>query len=236
MTLHPHELPSGYIFRVTRYADVILRDSFPHHWHELTSVLTDFQIDFDKHIAPGGGNRSKIAEQFDGALKDLGWAKQNMNIDTKINEQAVASVKSHEIDMFKKGPNAKYPGIAVEMEWNNKDPFYDRDLSNFYALHRAGALAVGIVVTRGPRLQIELRAWEAAMNVIRKAARKKPTAKFGASTTHWLKLMSRVNIGGGGECPLFLIGIEPERVLNLNKAQKNYAAVSTLDDEEDDEN
>lgn len=46
-----------------------------------------------------------------------------------------------------------YPGIGVEMEWNNKDPFYDRDLLNFQALHREGALAVGAIVTRGPELQ-----------------------------------------------------------------------------------
>lgn len=52
--------------------------------------------------------------------------------------------------MFKLGAQRLFPGVAVEMEWNNKDPFFDRDLSNYYALHRAGALAVGVIVTRGP--------------------------------------------------------------------------------------
>ena len=36
--------------------------------------------------------------------------------------------------------------------------------------------------------------------------------KYGQSTTHWNKLLPRVNLGGGGECPLLLVGIEPERV------------------------
>ena len=36
--------------------------------------------------------------------------------------------------------------------------------------------------------------------------------KYGQSTTHWNKLIPRVNLGGGGECPLLLVGIEPERV------------------------
>lgn len=126
-----------------------------------------------------------------------------MDIETHINAQLVAKVRSHEIDMFKLGPDAAFPGIAVEMEWNNRDPFFDRDLSNFYALHRAGAMAAGAIVTRGPRLQREISAIARAHGF---------TTKYGASTTHWGKLMPRVDIGGGGECPLFLIGIEPERV------------------------
>ncbi len=89
------------------------------------------------------------------------------------------------------------------MEWNNKDPFYDRDLNNFAALHREGAIAVGVIVTRGPRLQ------ELIGPVIRS---KQGGFKYGQSTTHWNKLIPRVNLGGGGECPLLLVGIEPERV------------------------
>jgi hypothetical protein len=42
-----------------------------------------------------------------------------------------------------------YPGVAFEMEWNNKDPFFDRDHLNFQGLHREGALSVGVILTRG---------------------------------------------------------------------------------------
>ena len=35
--------------------------------------------------------------------------------------------------------------IALEIEWNNKDPFFDRDLENFKRLHAEGAISVGIV-------------------------------------------------------------------------------------------
>jgi len=41
-----------------------------------------------------------------------------------------------------------YPGIGVEREWNNKDPFFDWDLSNFAALHREGVVALGVIVPR----------------------------------------------------------------------------------------
>lgn len=101
----------------------------------------------------------------------------------------------------------EYPGIAVEMEWNNKDPFYDRDLLSFQALHREGALAVGVIVTRGPELQRVIGP------TIRGTSK---SVKFGQSTTHWAKLVARVNLGGGGECPLLLVGIEPERITGFD--------------------
>jgi Restriction endonuclease BglII len=33
--------------------------------------------------------------------------------------------------------------VALEIEWNNKDPFFDRDLENFKRLHAEGAISVG---------------------------------------------------------------------------------------------
>jgi hypothetical protein len=194
-------LPDGYSYRVTRYADVILKEAFPRHFEDLVGTLSDFRISRPE-IELGGGNRTSIVTRFDGALKDRGWGKESVDIQTEINGEVVAAVRSHEIDMFKLGPDGTFPGVAVETEWNNKDPFFDRDLSAFYTLNRAGALAVGVIVTRGPDLQGKLSALHLGTSA----------QKYGASTTHWGKLMPRVDVGGGGECPLFLVGIEPERV------------------------
>jgi len=231
ITVTQEELPSGYTYRVTRYADVILRDAFPEQWADLIEVLKGFYIDVAADIITPGGNRSTIAQRFDGALGSNGWHKQNMSIATRINDQPVSSVRGHEIDMFKLGPGELFPGVAIEMEWNNKDPFFDRDLSNFYALHRAGAIAVGVIVTRGPELQRSLGALENKIVTEEKARGKKYSKKYGASTTHWSKLKARVDIGGGGECPLFLIGIDPGRVPGLVEAAAGYAPP---DDEDED--
>jgi len=43
--------------------------------------------------------------------------------------------------------------IALEIEWNNKDPFFDRDLENFKRLHIDAAISVGMIITRGKSLQ-----------------------------------------------------------------------------------
>ena len=113
--------------------------------------------------------------------------------------------EADEIDMFGLGSlDSPFPGIAVEMEWNNKDPFYDRDLNNFQALHKEGAIAVGVIVTRGPDLQHLL---SVALD------------KYGSASTHWDKLIPKVNLGGGGECPLLLVGIEPDRIIAVQRAK-----------------
>ena len=129
--------------------------------------------------------------------------------------------------------------IALEIEWNNKDPFYDRDLENFQRLHSEGAISIGVIVTRGRSLQENLvHVIEAcAVNhdvqgfddltrfglnpTPRQRGMVKGTGegfaaewalrfvrdKFGSATTHWDKLMERIERGVGNPCPLLLIGI-----------------------------
>lgn len=208
-------LPEGYIYGVTRYADVILQGAFPGRLGEIVDSLKDFRITLDE-LRAGGGGRTVFVGRFDRSLRDqlVGgcpvWGKRNITIVKQLgfgdDVREVVRVRGHEIDMFGLGgtdPSDHFPGVAVEMEWNNKDPFYDRDLNNFAALHREGAIAVGVIVTRGPGLQ------DLIGPVIRS---RQGGFKYGQSTTHWNKLIPRVNLGGGGECPLLLVGIEPDRI------------------------
>lgn len=53
--------------------------------------------------------------------------------------------------------------------------------------------------------------------------------KYGQSTTHWDKLVPRVNLGGGGECPLLLVGIEPERIQGVQLARDVFEALEAAD-------
>jgi len=198
-------LPAGYRYGVTRYADLILRDAFPDRYRDLVEVLSEFRIDVQE-LLTGGGARSSMTTRFDSLLYNRGWGKRNITISKSIDGRMIHSTRGHEIDMFGVGStDDEYPGIAVEMEWNNKDPFFDRDLLNFMSLHREGALAIGVIVTRGPTLQ------RIAGPVIKTGA-KTANLKYGQSSTHWDKIIPRVNLGGGGECPLLIIGIEPERI------------------------
>jgi hypothetical protein len=48
--------------------------------------------------------------------------------------------------------------------------------------------------------------------------------KYGASTTHWDKIIPRITLGGGGECPPIVVGIEPERINGFERVLEAYAA------------
>lgn len=192
--------PDGYVYGATRYADVILRESFPERFSDLVTALDSFRPTLDE-LRAGGGGRTVFVARFDQSLADMMspggekvWGKQNITIEKSVGLDGTSlrtsRVRGHEIDMFGKGTLGQpLPGIAVEMEWNNKDPFYDRDLINFQALHHEGAIAVGVIVTRGPGLQ----------SLIGPTIRSKDGGfKYGQSTTHWSKLLPKVNLGGGG--------------------------------------
>lgn len=218
-------LPDGYTYGVTRYADVILSVSFPERLANITHSLSIYHPHLDELLV-GGGGRTQFTKRFDDSLSAQTldgvqvWGKRNITISKTIgfdeDRSEATRVRSHEIDMFGVGSaDAPFPGIAVEMEWNNKDPFYDRDLNNFQALHREGAIAVGVIVTRGPRLQHLLAV---------------ALEKYGSSSTHWDKLTPRVNLGGGGECPLLLIGIEPERITDVERAAARMKALEEAED------
>lgn len=215
------ELPNGYTYGVTRYADLILREAFPDRFSQLVATLDEYTIDVEE-LLRGGGARATHTARFDATLEKYGWGKRNISISRLIDGKPLHVTKGHEIDMFAEASATDpYPGIGVEMEWNNKDPFYDRDLLNFQALHHEGALAVGVIVTRGPELQ-------RIIGPTIKTAEKAGNKKYGASSTHWDKLIPRVNLGGGGECPLLLIGIEPPRITGIELVQLAFDEGTTL--------
>lgn len=230
----------GYEVHLVSHAAAILNVDFPLALQELEQSLVDFTIPVTEIIGSGGGE-TKGTQRLRRRLADFGWIKTNFEIKKTINGIQRESI-SHEVDhvrSFEEGV------IALEIEWNNKDPFFDRDLENFKRLHAEGAISVGVIVTRGSSLQDGMRelVWRFTrerniqsyddLTAIgleptskQRAAVKKrverakdpltfPDAwmqnfvsnKFGAATTHWRKLMDRVDRGVGNPCPLLLIGM-----------------------------
>jgi hypothetical protein len=103
-----------------------------------------------------------------------------------VDEQSM-DAPTHKVDCFKNR-------VALEIEWNNKDPFYDRDLNNFRLLFDLRAISVGVIITRCDELQDLFKALGRG-------------ASYGASTTHMSKLLPRIEGGSGAGCPLLVIGI-----------------------------
>lgn len=134
------------------HAKAILSVDFPEALADLEATLANLSIPIEEIIA-GGGGEAKGTQRLRKALNALKWVKTKFEIKKTINNRERESI-SHEIDHVREFSSGT---IALEIEWNNKDPFFDRDLENFKRLHADGAISVGIIVTRGRSLQESMR-------------------------------------------------------------------------------
>lgn len=143
---------AGFDIDTTNHAAAILTEDFRAELESLSMVLADARIDCADMLA-SGGNEAPPTRQLRKKLNDAGWEKRNVVI-TKTVDDVPKSSTSHEMDHVL---DCERGTLALEIEWNNKDPFFDRDLENFQRLHADGAISVGIVVTRGKSLQDRVR-------------------------------------------------------------------------------
>lgn len=168
-----------------KHASAILSQDFPSEWQDLLDLLTSFRLQ-KSWITTGGGNKSKLSGFIDGFLAKRGWVEKQFQTAIEVDGTRLDS-PTHKIDCFKNS-------VALEIEWNNKDPFYDRDLNNFRLLFDLRAVSVGIIITRSDELQ----------DIFNELGR---GSSYGNSTTHMSKLLPRIEGGGGAGCPLLVFGL-----------------------------
>lgn len=184
--LLPEEMRQLYEVHEWKHACAVLKQDFPDEWQDLLDLLGQFRFK-RSWISVGGGRKSKVAEAIDSFLIDnRGWEEKAFSTQVVVDEHTMET-PTHKIDCYKNR-------VALELEWNNKDPFFDRDLNNFRLLFDLRAISVGIIITRCDALQdifVELGRGQS----------------YGASTTHMSKLLPRIEGGGGGGCPLLVLGI-----------------------------
>lgn len=181
----PEFLRTNYEVLEWRHASAILGSDFTGELADIAAVLTSFRL-YRSEILKPGGRKSGVSTRIDEALAGRGWEEQCF--ETKIVvDDAVLESPTHKVDCYKNG-------IGLEIEWNNKDPFYDRDLNNFRLLFDLRTIHVGIIVTRSDELQ----------NIFDELGR---GDSYGASTTHMSKLLPRLEGGSGGGCPILVFGI-----------------------------
>lgn len=129
------------------HAEAILKHDMPEAVSEIEKVLMEVQLPAEE-LVRGGGGEGQLTQRIRNHLNDLGWKKHNFEIKKSVDGEVKESI-SHEIDHVKRYPSGVF---ALEIEWNNKDPFYDRDLENFKRLHADGVISVGAIITRGTTL------------------------------------------------------------------------------------
>jgi hypothetical protein len=169
------------------HAEAILTHDMHEAVEELESVLMDIEIPAEE-IVRGGGGEGELTQRLRRALaNERGWKKHNFEIKKIVDGIEKESI-SHEIDHVKRFETGTF---ALEIEWNNKDPFFDRDLENFKRLHADGVISIGAIITRGESLQKSLR--EIVADFARKngIVDRESVAKYYSPTARQLDLIDR---------------------------------------------
>jgi len=142
----------GYEVLALHHAEAIITHDMPEALAEIESVLGSVVLPVEE-LVRGGGGEGQLTQRIRRAFEGCGWVKHNFEIRKTVDGEEKESI-SHEIDHVKRFPSGVF---ALELEWNNKDPFFDRDLENFKRLHADGVISVGCIITRGTSLQNGLR-------------------------------------------------------------------------------
>ena len=185
LDLLPEVVRRNYEVHEWKHACAILHEDFPDEWQDIVSLLVQFELR-RSWISARGGRKSKVASSIDEYLYALGWEEKAFSTQMVVDGNPV-DAPTHKVDCFRNG-------VALEIEWNNKDPFYDRDLNNFRLLFDLRAISVGVIITRCDELQ----------DIFDDLGRGK---SYGSSTTHMSKLLPRIDGGSGGGCPILVFGI-----------------------------
>jgi hypothetical protein len=189
----PEYIRDNYEIHEWRHASAILETDFPDEWKSIIGVLSKFAL-CHSHIVADGGNVSLISQSLNNAFYADGWQEKQWETKIVVDDNVFQS-PTHKVDCVKNG-------VAIEIEWSNKDPFYDRDLNNFRLLFDLRAISVGVIITKSNELAELFKGIEVPG---------KPGAiyrKYGASTTWMGKLLPRIEGGGGGGCPILAFGIK----------------------------
>lgn len=189
-TIHlvPDDIKQSYHVKEWRNAAGVMTTASPDEWEEIIAVLRSFKL-LKSEILKPGGRKSPIAKRIDSAFYKRGWTEKKF--DTKISvDESDYETPTHSVDCFK-------GKVGIEVEWNNKDPFYDRDLNNFRLLFDLRVIDVGVIITRSSELQ----------KIFKDLGK---GSSYGSSTTHHEKLWPRLDGGGGGGCPVITFAIKPE--------------------------
>jgi hypothetical protein len=173
-----------------RNARTVLEYGHPNEWRDIVEILSAARLPHSE-LAAKGGSKTATARAIDSKFYAREWLEKKF--ETKIVvDKAESESPTHKVDCFK-------GKIALEVEWNNKDPFFDRDLNNFRLLYDLRVTDVGVIVTRATSLQQWLNANYEMLN--------KASGTFGGSTTHFDKLEPRILGGGAGGCPVLVFAM-----------------------------
>lgn len=185
LDLLPAEIRRNYEVAERHHACAILKTDFQSEWRDLLDALRRLKLPKSQILTPGGA-KSPISRGINGFFASRNWRERKFDIKVLVDgEETLAP--THHVDYFKNR-------VAIETEWNNKDPFYDRDLTTFRLLFELNVLSVGVIITRATELQ-------------RIFDRLGKGQSYGMATTHIGKLIPKLANRASGGCPVLAFGM-----------------------------
>ena len=184
--LLPEWIRQNYAIEERYHACAILHTDFRAEWNDLVAALQEFRLTRTMATTrrrTWGPSREGWTEEFN----QHGWGEHRFDIEVRVDGVPTLT-PTHHVDYFRNR-------VAIETEWNNKDPFFDRDLTTFRLLFDLNVLSVGVVITRGDELQ----------QIFNQLGRGE---SFGQNTTHMSQLIGRIRNRGSGGCPVLGFGIK----------------------------
>lgn len=162
----PSSILDRYEVREVRNAGKILSSVDPEAFSDIMSVLSDFTLN-PEHLLLPGGNEGLVARQINDAIRARGW--RETRLDTTIEHKLVitpytpAGERSSITRPLTTTPSEGYKADLVknrtagDMEWNAKDGNLDRNFASYRSLYETGAIDSAVLITRTHEL-IDLEA------------------------------------------------------------------------------
>ena len=185
LNLIPARIREVYQVAERHHACAILATDFPTEWKDLLAALKQLRLPKSQILTPGGG-KSPISKGINGFFARRDWEEKKFDIQVLVDGVSTLS-PTHHVDYFRNR-------VAIETQWNNKDPFYDRDLTTFRLLFELNVLSVGVIITRASELQQIFDDLGKGMS-------------YGPSTTHMGKLTPKMANRASGGCPILAFGM-----------------------------
>lgn len=183
--LLPETIRANFDVEEHHHACAVMKIDFPSEWADLIAGLEQMRLP-KSHLITPGGRKSPISLGIDAFFYGRGWEEKKFNIKVEVDGDTTLA-PTHQVDYFKHR-------VAMETEWNNKDPFFDRDLTTFRLLFEMNVLSIGVIITRADELQ-------QLFNELGRGA------SYGQSTTHMSKLVPKLKNRASGGCPVLSFGM-----------------------------
>jgi Restriction endonuclease BglII len=180
-----------------RNALAILQSVHPDESKDLMGALAEFELRWSS-LAEKGKNKTESAKLLDSSLYARHWVEKSFATQIVVDDVPTPT-PTHAVDCYKNK-------VALEVEWNNKDPFFDRDLNNFRLLYDLRVIDLGIIITRSTALQQWLHSNHKILQ--------RDSGTYSTATTHFDKLKPKILGGGAGGCPVLVFSIKQEAYID----------------------